>query len=117
MKVKKTYYSISEVSNILGIKEHTIRFWDSKLPGLSKASEKGKTRFFTQYQINKLANINYYLNHNSSLELANKLLSKETNENTQFDSKENKIEKNDSLPKFNKINYQHIIKNLKNLLK
>ena len=36
MILKKTYYSISEVSKMLSIQEHTIRFWDSKIPNLSK---------------------------------------------------------------------------------
>ena len=50
---KKTYYSISEVSKILNIQEHTIRFWNSKLPDLSKRDNKGKTRFFNLKQIEK----------------------------------------------------------------
>ena len=51
---KKTYYSITEVSKMLNIKEHTIRFWDSKLPHLSKRDNKGKTRFFNLKQIDKV---------------------------------------------------------------
>ena len=39
---KKIYYSISEVAKIIEVPEHTIRFWDSKLPGLSRQIEKGK---------------------------------------------------------------------------
>ena len=51
MILKKTYYSISEVSKMLNIQEHTIRFWDSKIPDLSKRDNKGKTRFFNLKQI------------------------------------------------------------------
>ena len=54
MILKKTYYSISEVSKLLNIQEHTIRFWNSKLPDLSKRDNKGKTRFFNVKQIEKL---------------------------------------------------------------
>ena len=46
MPLKKTYYSISEVSKMLNIQQHTIIFWDSKLPDLSKRDTKGKTTFF-----------------------------------------------------------------------
>ena len=51
MILKKTYYSISEVSKLLNIQEHTIRFWDSKLPDLSKRDQKGKSRFFKSHRI------------------------------------------------------------------
>ena len=58
MILKKTYYTISEVSKMLNIHEHTIRFWDSKLPDLSKRDNKGKTRFFNFKQIEKLSKLN-----------------------------------------------------------
>ena len=76
MNNKKTYYSISEVSQILDIEEYTIRFWDNKLPGLSRDSQKGKTRFFNQFHIDKLASIKKLLDNNNSLELAYKLILK-----------------------------------------
>ena len=56
---KKTYYNISEVSKILDIQEHTIRFWDSKLNGLSKQSEKGKSRYFNEEHIDRLMKKSY----------------------------------------------------------
>ena len=61
---KKTYYSISEVSKMLNVKEHTIRFWDSKLPDLSKRYDKGKTRFFNLKQIEKLSKLKDILKKN-----------------------------------------------------
>ncbi len=57
MNLKKTYYSISEVSKMLNINEHTIRFWDSKLQDLSKRDHKGKTRFFNLKQIEKISKL------------------------------------------------------------
>ena len=81
MKTNKKYYSITEVSKILGIKEHTIRFWNSRLPDLSKVSEKGKTRFFGVNHINKLAKINDLLTNNNSIDLAFKIISKEKKNN------------------------------------
>ena len=67
MILKKTYYSISEVSKMLNIQEHTIRFWDSKLPNLSKRNQKGKTRFFNLTQIEKLSKLNDILKKNDSI--------------------------------------------------
>ena len=76
MILKKTYYSISEVSKMLNIQEHTIRFWDSKIHDLSKRDNKGKTRFFNSKQIEKLSKLNEILKKNDSISLANAILSK-----------------------------------------
>ena len=114
---KKTYYSISEVSKMIGIQEHTIRFWDTKLEGLSRRSEKGRTRFFNQQQINKLVNINNLLKSNDSLTLAYKIINKDKFTKTastfpdlgekDFDSTKNSI---------NTTKIKIITKNLKDLL-
>ena len=76
MILKKTYHSISEVSKMLNIQEHTIRFWDSKIPDLSKRDNKGKTRFFNLKQIGKLSKLNDILKKNDSITLAYEILSK-----------------------------------------
>ena len=117
MTLKKTYYSISEVSKMLNIQEHTIRFWDSKLPDLSRRDNKGKTRFFNFKQIEKISQLNNILKENNSITLAFDILSKKNNKNTLL--KYNNIDntKKDSL-----INRQNIFKikkisnNLKKLL-
>ena len=114
---KKTYYSISEVSKMLNIQEHTIRFWDSKIPDLSKRDKKGKTRFFNLKQIEKLSNLNEILKKKDSITLAYEILSKKNNINLSINS--NKIDnlKGDS-PKYKQnINrIKNISKKLKNLL-
>jgi DNA-binding transcriptional MerR regulator len=109
---KKTYYSISEVSKMLNIQEHTIRFWDSKLPDLSKRNKKGKTRFFNLKQIEKLSNLNDILKKKDSITLAYEILSKNKNSLTGI-----KNLKDDST-KFQKniIKIKNISKNLKKLL-
>jgi DNA-binding transcriptional MerR regulator len=117
MKANKTYYSISEVSYILGIEQHTIRFWDSKISGLSKKSDKGKTRFFTQYQINKIEIIHKLLNNYSSLELANKIISKDKNIKFDLDLYDAKINHNDSIKTVKNVNIiKNTITNLKGLI-
>ena len=118
MIFKKTYYSISEVSKMLSIKEHTIRFWDSKIRDLSKRDNKGKTRFFNLKQIEKLSKLNDILKENDSITLANEILSKTNNyKNNQFYLSDSAEKKNDSKlnkQKFNKI--RTISNNLKNLI-
>ena len=117
MNLKKTYYSISEVSKMLNIQEHTIRFWDSKIPDLSKRDKKGKTRFFNLKQIEKLSNLNEILKKKDSITLAYEILSKKNNINLSINN--NKIDnlKGDS-PKYqqNIIKIKNISKKLKNLL-
>ena len=118
MITKKTYYSISEVSKMLKIQEHTIRFWDSKLPDLSKRDNKGKTRFFNLKQIEKLSKLNDILKKNDSITLANEILSKKNNyKNNQLnlsDSAEKMYHSKLNHQKFNKI--RAISNNLKNLI-
>ena len=117
MTLKKTYYSISEVSKMLNIHEHTIRFWDSKLPDLSKRDKKGKTRFFNLKQIEKISQLSNILKKNNSITLAFDILSKNNNKNLSI--KYNKIDNqiSDSLKKRkNIIKIKKISNNLKNLL-
>ena len=117
MILKKTYYSISEVSKMLNIQEHTIRFWDSKLPDLSKRDNKGKTRFFNLKQIEKLSKLNEILKRNDSITLANEIVSKNNNKNSSI--KTNNIDNlNDDSIKFrqNIVKIKNVSKKLKSLL-
>ena len=117
MILKKTYYSISEVSKMLNIQEHTIRFWDSKLPDLSKRENKGKTRFFNLKQIEKLSKLNDILKKNDSITLAYEILSKNNKKNSSINLNNNDILKSDSI-KFQKNidKIKNISRSLKNLL-
>ena len=85
MQKSKQYYNIKEVSNILNLKEHVIRHWDSvdpktnklRIDGLSIRT-KGGTRYFNQNHIKKLLNIKNLLfeegKHNYSLDLVKKII-------------------------------------------
>ena len=83
--INKKYLNISEVSKILQIEEHKIRYWDSidpktnknRIEGLSTKS-KGGTRYFNKENIKKLEKLKNILydgkTHNYSIQLADKLL-------------------------------------------
>ena len=117
MILKKTYYSISEVAKMLNIQEHTIRFWDSKLPDLSKRDNKGKTRFFNLKQIEKISKLKDILNNNDSIKLAYEILSKNNNKNLSINTYNVDNLKGDSLEfRGNLSKLKNISKNLKNLL-
>ncbi len=102
--INKKYLNISEVSKILQIEEHKIRYWDSidpktnkyRIEGISTKS-KGGTRYFNKDNIKKLQKLKNILydgkNHNHSIKLADKIL----NSNNKFS---NKITESD-------FNYEH----------
>ena len=87
---EKQYKNIKEVSKLLNIKEHVIRYWDSidpktdkiKIQGLSTRN-RGGIRYFNRDNINKLEQLKDVLfengKHNYSLDLANKILSSKKN--------------------------------------
>ena len=82
----KKYLNISEVSKILQIEEHKIRYWDSidpktnkyRIEGISTKS-KGGTRYFNKDNIKKLKKLKSILydgkHHNYSIKLADKIIS------------------------------------------
>ena len=84
--INKKYLNIREVSKILGLEEHVIRYWDSvdpktqklRVDGLSTKS-KGGTRYFNKENMFKLKKIKNLLYENGtknySLNIANKILS------------------------------------------
>ena len=81
----KKYLSISEVAKVVGLEEHTIRYWDSidpktkkfRVEGISTKSKSG-TRYFNRENINKLQKLKslVYSNgeQNKVLNLANKFI-------------------------------------------
>ena len=88
--IDKQYKNIKEVSKLLNLKEHVIRYWDSidpktdktRIQGLSTRN-RGGVRYFNRDNINKLEQLKAVLfengKHNYSLDLANKILSSKKN--------------------------------------
>ena len=81
----KKYKSISEVSKLLNINTHVIRYWDSKFDGISTRINKNKQRFFNFSNIKKIQDLQKALyqngKHNYSLDLAHKIVDEHNNEN------------------------------------
>jgi len=88
--IEKQYKNIKEVSKLLNIKEHVIRYWDSidpktnklRINGLSTRN-RGGIRYFNKDNIIKLEQLKSVLFENGkhiySLDLANKILSSKKN--------------------------------------
>ena len=117
MNFKKTYYSISEVSKMLSIHEHTLRFWDSKLPDLSTRDQKGKSRFFNHKQIEKISKINEILKNNDSLKMAFQIISGKSKSSLMLFNQDKNKKTLDSLNNIKKIEKLRLVSNkLKNLI-
>ena len=87
--INKKYLNISEVSKMLQIEEHKIRYWDSidpktnkyRIDGISTKS-KGGTRYFNRENIKKLEKLKKILydgnTQNYSIKIADRILSSDT---------------------------------------
>ena len=112
--INKKYLNISEVSNLLQIQEHKIRYWDSvdpktnkyRIEGISTKS-KGGTRYFNKENIKKLEKLKKILyegdNQNYSIKLAEKILNSKIKQPVEED--ETKINSQDlnNVEKFEQI--------------
>jgi len=49
--VKKHYYTIGEVSNILGVKPYVIRYWESEFSFLKPRKQEGRIRKYSEENI------------------------------------------------------------------
>ena len=85
MMNNKKYLNISQVSEMLNIEEHKIRYWDSKDPKTNKyriegisTKSKGGTRYFNKENIKRLQMLKGILydgkKQNYSIHLAEKIL-------------------------------------------
>jgi DNA-binding transcriptional MerR regulator len=52
--MKKHYYSIGEVCNVLDLKPHIIRYWETEFKQLKPDRTKGRSRRYTPEQIDML---------------------------------------------------------------
>ena len=120
----KKYLNISDVSKILGIEEHRIRYWDSIDPKTKKKrvenisiTSKGGTRYFSSENIKKLKKLKNILyegqSQNNVLKLANYILTFKDNTNFKISDKNTDIFNN--YEKSEKIN--QILNKMKILVK
>ena len=112
--INKKYLNISEVSKILEIEEHKIRYWDSKDPktnkyrveGISTKSKAG-TRYFNRENIRKLQKLKNILydgeNQNYSIKLADKILNSNSKKDIHQDQKKLNVLQLDNSKKIDQI--------------
>ena len=47
----KKYFSIKEVSELCGVKSHTLRFWEKEFKNLKPETKKGSRRVYQKYDL------------------------------------------------------------------
>ena len=51
---KKTYYSMSEVSELTGLKAHVLRYWETQFDVISPSKNRGGTRVYQAEEIERI---------------------------------------------------------------
>ena len=57
----KLYYSIKEVSEIVGVNSSVLRFWEKEFPHIAPKRNDRKTRFYTRENIDDIKQIYFLL--------------------------------------------------------
>lgn len=85
MEFKKNYYTISEVTQITGVKDYVLRYWESEFPGLKPKKIRGR-RLYTPEDIKLILYIKKLLyNDGFTIEGARKKILSYKEENEQLD--------------------------------
>lgn len=64
LSIKKLYYSISEVAEIVDLKQYVLRYWESEFEALSPIKNRAGNRVYTQEDIDKILYIKELLYDN-----------------------------------------------------
>lgn len=59
--IKKLYYSIGEVSQITGLKQYVLRYWESEFPSLSPSKNRAGNRVYREKDIALIQYIKHLL--------------------------------------------------------
>jgi DNA-binding transcriptional MerR regulator len=51
---ERLYYSISEVSRLVGVKPHVLRYWETEFPGLAPPKNRAGNRSYRQRDVKML---------------------------------------------------------------
>ena len=59
--VRKTYYSIGEVSDLTGLKAHVLRYWETQFDMLSPTKNRGGSRVYRMREIETILLVKHLL--------------------------------------------------------
>lgn len=89
--MKKYYYSLQEVCNLLNVKSHILRYWEDNFPQLNSRTAKGRNRRYSIKDVNTARKIKDLLyNQKFTIEGARKKLKRKNEiiENNRLSFKE-----------------------------
>lgn len=79
--IKKLYYSIGEVSEITGLDQHVLRYWETEFHELQPNKNRGGRRIYTEQDIALVQRIQQLLRDEKyTIEGARQVLSRETSD-------------------------------------
>ncbi len=82
----KLYFKIGEVAQIVGVKPHVLRYWESEFPAVRPAKSQGNQRLYRKSQIEQLVQLKDLLHRQGfTLTGAKKQLQTKKTETTPFD--------------------------------
>lgn len=59
--IRKTYYSIGEVSDLTGLKPHVLRYWETQFDILSPTKNRGGSRVYRRKEIETILLVKHLL--------------------------------------------------------
>ena len=90
-EIKKLYYSIGEVSKMVGLKSYVLRYWETEFKQLAPPKNRAGNRTYRQKDIDLIINIKELLyNKKYTIEGARSLLSSKKDRTNSSDSKSSK---------------------------
>mgnify|MGYP005844410635 CR=1 FL=1 len=109
-KVRKLYYKIGEVCEIVDLPHHVIRFWEKEFPQLSPRKTSTGHRIFSEKDIHTINLIKELLyNKKFTIKGAKEFI---TNKGKEEDTQEQQSEKSEKI-----LNYKSVLEKLKHLKK
>lgn len=79
--IKKLYYSIGEVSDLTGLEQHVLRYWESEFDELKPRKNRAGRRVYTEEDINRVRHIQHLLKEEKyTIEGARQALERERDE-------------------------------------
>ncbi len=111
--IKKLYYSIGEVSNIVGVKQYVLRYWESEFSALSPSKNRAGNRVYREKDILLIKFIKHLLYEKKfTIEGAKQKLKEVTPEDIQHFAREGEL-KPESGSSADSEKYIHIIRDIK----
>ena len=116
--IKKLYYSIGEVSNILDVEKYVLRYWEKEFYSLSPAKNSAGNRVYKEKDINLLKLIKYLLYKKKyTIEGANELIKEYSREDINEFAKTGKLPNLESDNKAELKKMKQVARNIKSGLK